>query len=168
MMAQAIRAICLASATAATFVWVGAPSTGCHGCFGASFVRVADDGHSAYDQKPPQNIDGPCLRCCSSFVLTAGAVLFCTNPIQAARLQPEERVFQSPIQRPQCGSADRTDARDLRQPSVCLAGPVQRHDAFFVYWMLFSSVPIALYRASNIEDTQTAGDTGYQYHPRLS
>jgi hypothetical protein len=55
IIAQAIRAILLASATAATLVGrrsINRPSRGT--LLGSVLARVADDGHLADDQQPPQ------------------------------------------------------------------------------------------------------------------
>ena len=61
---------------------------------GSVLARVADDGHCADDQQPPRISRLPCLVMPPSLSLPAGVCLFGTNPIQAARLRPDEKVFQ--------------------------------------------------------------------------
>jgi hypothetical protein len=57
---------------------------------------VADDGHCADDKQPPQ-ISIALLVMLPSLSLPPVPCCFGTNPIQAARLRPDEKLFQSPI-----------------------------------------------------------------------
>lgn len=62
--------------------------------------------------------------------LSLPPVLSCfgTNPIQAARLRPYEKAFQSPTSATS-GGADRADAGDLHQPPARLTGAMLGYDA---------------------------------------
>jgi hypothetical protein len=97
MMAQAIRAILLASATAATFVGrrsINRPSQGrfCVPCLRAQRITAiapTTSNHRKYRL--------PCLVMLPNLSLPPVVCCFGTNPIQAATLRPDENVFQSPI-----------------------------------------------------------------------
>ena len=85
-------------------------------------ARVADDGHRADDEQPPQ-VSIALLGDTAS--LSLPPVLFCfgTNPIQAARLRPDEKAFQSPMSASLIGhSGSSTFRLSASAVSMSLAG----------------------------------------------
>ena len=96
IMAQAIRAILLASATAATLMGRVAMRRASHGrvlCRGLS--RISDDGHCAGNEQPtqmaialladiPPSLSLPPVECCLG-----------TRPIHAARMRPDANALRS-------------------------------------------------------------------------
>src|ERR1700761_9248994 len=129
MMAQAIRAILLASATAATrggppFHQPADPRPPLR----SVLARVADNGHCADDQQPPQ-IAIALLGDTTEPVLAAGGVLLRHQPDPGRKTAPRREAIPVADLGNQCGSPGRADAWDLRQPAARLTGAVQGHDA---------------------------------------
>src|SRR5665647_3000409 len=70
----------------------------------------------------------PCLVMLPSRSLPPVVCCFGTNPIQAARLRPDENVFQSPISATRAVAPIGPPPRNLRQPLARLARAMQDKD----------------------------------------
>src|SRR6516165_4746402 len=95
---------------------------------GAVPARVADDGHCPDDQQPPQ-ISIALLGDAAEPVLAAGGVLLRHQPDPGRKTAPGGESLPVADLGNQCGSGDRADAWDLRQPPARLTPAMQGHDA---------------------------------------
>src|SRR5580692_2053916 len=103
-------------------------------------TRIADDGHSAGDEKPSQ-VPIALLRDPAETILAARRMLSRHQPIQAARLRPDEKAVQSPT------SATRAVATIGPMPGISSSRRLSSQDRCQA-WMCFSMAPISAAMAS--------------------
>ena len=115
MMAQAIRAILLASATAATFVGRRSINRASHGRFRAVLSRVPDDSHGAGDQQPSQ-VAIALFGDTAEPILAAGRMLLGHQSDPGGEIAPGAERLPIADLGNQGGGHNRADAGDLLQP----------------------------------------------------
>ena len=120
-MAQAIRAILLASATAATLVCRRSINRASHGRLPLPcFLRIANDGHGTGDQQPSQ-VAIALLGDAAELVLAAGRMLLGHQPNPGGKVAPRAELLPVADLGNQGGGHDRADARDLLQATARFA-----------------------------------------------
>ena len=127
MIAQAIRAISLASATAATFVGRRSIIRVMPSSLGAVLSCVANDRHGAGDEQPLQ-IAIALLGDTAEPFLAAGRVLLGHQTDPSGKIAPRAEGAPVADLRNQGRGDDRTNAGDLLEPSARFAGSVPSMD----------------------------------------
>src|SRR5437764_13579354 len=128
MIAQAIRAISLASATAATFVGRRSIIRVMPSSLGAVLSRVANDRHGAGDEQPSQ-IAIALLGNAAEPFLAAGRVLLGHQTDPSGKIAPRAEGAPVADLRNQGRGDDRTNAWDFLESSALLATSVPRMNA---------------------------------------
>src|SRR5262245_64023469 len=129
MMAQAIRAILLASRYRGHFGWPAANEAGEPGPLGAVLACVSNDGHGTGDQQPPQ-IAIALLGDAAEPLLAASRMLLRHQADPGGKVASRAKRLPVADLGDQRGGHNRTNAGDLLEPAAVFTGAVPGLNAF--------------------------------------